>query len=285
MNRAMSGVDEVPATRPLILLLSKYFRALSTTPAGKSATGRLLNEDYGRLTFVMRVWDSRKGTFAFEEHLPKILARVLASAKAELPAEVTAEFWGQTIAILSLSELLTANQISSIISSAVLVFLVSALVFRSAKLGLLVLAPLVTGIMMNFIVMALFRIPLDVVTITFTSIAIGIGVDNAIHLTIQYRRQAQIYTGDPDRTIEHTLKIAGRPMLLTTLSIMSALLGFVFSRFRPIAYFGLLISLSLLFTTMGALILLPVLLHGEARRRAPRAPRAPRAAPRAARPT
>ena len=283
MNRAMSGVDEVPATRPLILLLSKYFRALSTTPAGKSATGLLLNEDYGRLTFVMRVWDSRKGTFAFEEHLPKILARVLASAKAELPAEVTAEFWGQTIAILSLSELLTANQISSIISSAVLVFLVSALVFRSAKLGLLVLAPLVTGIMMNFIVMALFRIPLDVVTITFTSIAIGIGVDNAIHLTIQYRRQAQIYTGDPDRTIEHTLKIAGRPMLLTTLSIMSALLGFVFSRFRPIAYFGLLISLSLLFTTMGALILLPVLLHGEARRRAPRA--APRVAPRAARPT
>lgn len=272
MNRAMSGVDDVPATRPLILLLSKYFRALSATPAGKSVTGRLLNDDYSRLTFVMRVWDSKKGTFAFEEHLPKIFAQVLASAKAELPAEVTAEFWGQTISILSLSELLTRNQISSILSSAALVFLVSALVFRSAKLGLLVLAPLATGIMMNFIIMAVFRIPLDVVTITFSSIAIGIGVDNAIHLTIQYRRQSHIHAGDPDRTIEHTLKIAGRPMLLTTLSIMSALLAFTFSRFRPIAYFGLLISLSLVFTTAGALVLLPVLLHWDARGRARQAP-------------
>ena len=62
-------------------------------------------------------------------------------------------------------------------------------------------------------------------------------------------------------------------MLLTTLSIMSALLAFTFSRFRPIAYFGLLISLSLVFTTAGALVLLPVLLYvglvREARRIAP----------------
>ena len=273
MNRAMTGLDDVPAARPLILLLSRYFRALSATPVGKNVTGKLLNETYSRLTFVMRVWDSRKGTFAFEEYLPKILARVQEAAKAQLPAEVDAEFWGHTISVLSLSELLTRNQATSILFSALLVFLVSALVFRSAKLGLLVLAPLATGIMMNFIVMAIFRIPLDVVTITFSSIAIGIGVDNAIHLTIQYRRQAAIHVGDPERTIEHTMKVAGRPMLLTTLSIMSALLALTFSRFRPIAYFGLLISLSLMFTTLGALILLPVLLHWDARGKIRRAAR------------
>jgi uncharacterized protein len=273
MNRAMTGDDQVPEARPLILLLSKYFRALSSTPAGRNATGKLLNSDYSQLTFVLRVWDSRKGTFAFEEYLPRILARIQAAAKARLPAEVEAEFWGHTIAVLSLSELLTRNQVTSILTSALLVFLVSALVFRSAKLGLLVLAPLATGIMMNFIVMAIFRIPLDVVTITFSSIAIGIGVDNAIHLTIQYKRQSAIHAGDPERTIEHTLKVAGRPMMLTTLSIMSALFAFTFSRFRPIAYFGLLISLSLLFTTLGALILLPVLLYGDARRNARRAAR------------
>jgi len=147
-------------------------------------------------------------------------------------------------------------------------------VFRSAKLGLQVLAPLAVGIMMNFIVMAVFRIPLDVVTITFSSIAIGIGVDNAIHLTIQYRRQATIHVGDPEGTIVHTLKVAGRPMLLTTLSIMSALLSLTLSGFRPIAYFGLLISLSLLFTTVGALVLLPVLLYRDAKGKARRARRA-----------
>jgi predicted RND superfamily exporter protein len=120
--------------------------------------------------------------------------------------------------------------------------------------------------MMNFILMAAFSIPLDAVTICFASIAIGIGVDNAIHLTIQFRRQREIWPGQPDKTVEHTLKVAGRPMVLTSLSIMLALLVFVFSSFRPIEYFGVLISLSLIMTTAGALIVLPALLYQGALR-------------------
>jgi predicted RND superfamily exporter protein len=42
---------------------------------------------------------------------------------------------------------------------------------------------------------------------------------------------------------------------------MFALLVFVFSSFRPIIYFGVLISLSLVTTTAGALLLLPSLLY------------------------
>ena len=98
-------------------------------------------------------------------------------------------------------------------------------------------------------------------TVAFTSIAIGIGVDNAIHLTIQYRRQRAIWPGEPEKVIEHTLKVAGRPMILTSLSITCALLVFVFSAFRPILYFGVLISISLVMTTAGALTLLPSLLY------------------------
>jgi hypothetical protein len=134
-------------------------------------------------------------------------------------------------------------------------------VLRSVRNGLVVLAPLAVGIMLNFIIMAVFSIPLDAVTICFASIAIGIGVDNAIHLTIQFGRQRTIWPEDPEKVMEHTLKVAGRPMVLTSLSITCALLVFVFSAFRPILYFGVLISLSLVTTTLGALTLLPSLLY------------------------
>jgi predicted RND superfamily exporter protein len=214
MNRTMKGSNDVPGTRPLILLLSRYFAALRRNDCARSS----------------------------------------------------AEFWGGTISVLYIAELLTRNMLSSIVSSPILVFLLSALVFRSAKLGLFVLVPLASGIMVNFIIMSIFSIPLDVVTISFSAIAIGIGVDNAIHLTIQYRRQRGMFPDAPDRAIEHALKIAGRPMLLRTLSIMSDLLGLVLSSFNPIAYFGLLISLSLVLTTAGALIVLPVLLYSDAKR-------------------
>ncbi|MCX7028545.1 MAG: efflux RND transporter permease subunit [Spirochaetes bacterium] len=261
MNRAMTGAGEVPSSRPLVLLLSKYFAALSSTPAGGALTGTLMNKDFSRYTIVLHVWDSTAHDLAYESSLRVIMPRLKALGNGTLPPGVTGEYWGDTITILNMSSILLSNQISSILLSAVLVFLVSAIVLRSVRHGLMVLAPLAVGIMLNFIIMAVFSIPLDAVTISFASVAIGIGVDNAIHLTIQYRRQREIWPGDPEKTIEHTLKVAGRPMVLTSLSIMLALLVFVFSAFRPLVYFGVLISLSLVTTTAGALILLPAVLY------------------------
>jgi predicted RND superfamily exporter protein len=260
MNRAMTGAAEVPSTRPLVLLLSKYFAALSSTPAG-ALTGTLMSKDFSRYTIVLHVWDHQTHDLAFESSMRVIMPRLKALGEGVLPEGLTAEYWGSTITILSMSTILLRNQISSILLSAVLVFLVSAMVLRSVRHGLMVLAPLTVGIMLNFIIMAVFSIPLDAVTICFASIAIGIGVDNAIHLTIQFRRQREIWPAEPDKVVEHTLKVAGRPMVLTSLSITCALLVFVFSAFRPIMYFGVLISLSLVTTTLGALTLLPSLLY------------------------
>jgi len=266
MNRAMTGSSDVPATRPLVLLLSRYLTALSGTPVGQALAGTMVNRDATQYTIQLHVWDHEARSLAFEAALAKILPRLQDMAGTMLPAGVTPEYWGQTITVLAAARLMTRDQISSIFSSAVLVFLVSALVFRSIRHGLVVLAPMAVGIMLNFIIMGIFAIPLDAVTITFASIAIGIGVDNAIHLTIWYRRQRLRWPADPERRIEETMKIAGRPMVLTTLSIMAALLVFVFSRFRPIAYFGVLISLSLAMTTGAALLLLATLLYFGARR-------------------
>jgi predicted RND superfamily exporter protein len=181
------------------------------------------------------------------------------------------EFWGTTITVVSTSRILTRNQLSSILTSAALVFLIAAIIFRSLRHGLAVLAPLAVGIMLDFILMGILSIKLDVVTVAFTSIAIGIGVDNAMHLVVWYRRQQRVHPRDPQTTIQQTMRIAGRPMVLTTSSIAVALLVFVFSSFRPVMYFGILIAMSLFLTTLGALTLLPVILYFEAKVRARRA--------------
>ena len=48
---------------------------------------------------------------------------------------------------------------------------------------------MVTGIMLNFIIMDLLKLPFDVVTVMFSSVAIGVGIDDSIHLIIRYRRR------------------------------------------------------------------------------------------------
>ena len=161
---------------------------------------------------------------------------------------------------LELSETLIKDQIKSVIISALLILLLTSITFRSIKFGLFSLVPMLTGIMLNFIIMAFLDIPLDVVTIMFSSVAIGVGVDDSIHLIIQYRRQAGIFHKDKKKILEHTLKTAGRPILLTSISLVAGLLVLAFSSFMPIVYFGILVSLALTTTTIGALIILPALL-------------------------
>lgn len=270
VNLAMTGSDAVPDARPMVLTLSRYLTALSATPLGKSFTGALMNKDATQYTIQLHIWDHERRSLAFEQSASRTLLRLEAMAARMLPPEVIPEYWGETLSVLKAARLMSRDQITSIFSSALLVFLISALIFRSLPQGLAVLVPMAVGIMLNFVVMSVTAIPLDAVTITFASIAIGIGVDNAIHLTIWYRRQSALTAMQPERCIEETLKIAGRPIVLTSLSIMAALLVFVFSRFRPIAYFGILISLSLAMTAAAALTLLSAILYLGARRRARR---------------
>jgi predicted RND superfamily exporter protein len=130
--------------------------------------------------------------------------------------------------------------------------------------------------MQNFILMILLAIPFDVVTVMFSSVAMGVGIDDSIHLILWYRRELEALPAAGDRrlALTGTLVIAGRPIVLTSLTIIAGLLVLAFSRFMPILYFGLLISLALLTTTVGALVILPAVLSLEARRKAPAPARA-----------
>ena len=121
-------------------------------------------------------------------------------------------------------------------------------------------SPLVTGIMLNVIFMVLVKIPLDMITIMVSSVAIGVGVDDSIHFLIQFRRQIASGNRDIDTVIGNTLAIAGRPILLTTLSILAGLLILSFAIFKPIVYFGWLVAFTLAAACIGTIIVLPAIL-------------------------
>ena len=85
-------------------------------------------------------------------------------------------------------------------------------------------------------------------------------MDNSIHLLLQFRRQKRLYPDDIPKVFENTLTITGRPILLTSASIVGGLLILAFASFVPIVYFGILVSLTLFATAVGSLVVLPVIL-------------------------
>jgi predicted RND superfamily exporter protein len=179
---------------------------------------------------------------------------------AGLPAEVSTELWGMGLQYLSLSDLLRGNLARSFGLSVLLVLGVAVLSFRSLRYGLLAIVPLVSGMMLNFLLMALARIPLDMTTIMVSSVAVGMGVDDAIHFILSYRRRRARVAGDPRRAVAVTLVGTGRPIFLTSLSIVAGLAVLALASFRPIVYFGVLVVFTLAATCASTLLVLPALL-------------------------
>ncbi len=260
LNQVANGQDRVPDSRAPILLLARIVRALAAEPGSGNPASGLANEDFSRLTLSFRIYNSRTGKFINEQGLRDLLAEMKPIIAAGLPREVASELWGMGLQYLSLSDLLRGNLVRSFGMSVLLVLGVAMLTFRSVRYGLLTIVPLVTGMMLNFLLMALARIPLDMTTIMVSSVAVGMGVDDAIHFLLTYRRQAARLPGDPRRAVEVTLLETGRPIFLTSLSIVAGLAVLALASFRPIVYFGVLVVFTLAATCASTLVLLPALL-------------------------
>ena len=99
------------------------------------------------------------------------------------------------------------------------ILLLTVLVFRSLLYGVFSLVPLGAGLLLNFAFMAITRIPLDMTTIMVANIGIGVGVDSAIYLVIQYRRELALSPADYTAAIQRTLVVMGPPILLASLSM------------------------------------------------------------------
>ena len=258
LNRIMYGGNGIPATRAPALLLSRYVKMLASEQ--QSMLGFIASEDFSSITITMRIYDSSKGAFIDEIGLRELLDRIDRIQEREIPPAIRVERWGPILRYLSLSNVLQRDSLISMLIAAAAILAITAIAFRSIPFGLYALVPLATGIMLNLLFMVVMKIPLDMITIMVSSIAIGVGVDDAIHFLIQFRAQGALSRGDVDTAIRNTLAVTGRPIVLTTLSILAGLLILSFATFKPIRYFGLLVAFTLAAACIGTIVVLPAVL-------------------------
>ena len=182
-----TGRYELPTNRAVLLQferLSRAFAELDTTGA-ISVTERDL--DFSRVTINVRFAPPDE-LFGSNEHTAGVLERIDALAAEHLSRSLgPRDMWSWVAAIVNLPSIMLRDQIVAAAVALVLVFAVSTVGFRSAIIGALVLVPMVAGVMLNFIPLELARMRFDAVSVMFTSVAVGVGVDHAIHFLLQFR--------------------------------------------------------------------------------------------------
>ena len=102
-------------------------------------------------------------------------------------------------------------------------------------------------------------ISLNIATVLVASVALGIGIDYSIHIISLFNHSKNTH-GDINQAMEDTIMISGKAIVINVISVSAGFLVLLFSEMVPLQYFGLLIALSMIGSSLGALTLLPVIL-------------------------
>ncbi|MDY0288613.1 MAG: efflux RND transporter permease subunit, partial [Sphaerochaeta sp.] len=222
----------------------------------KADIGAILNEDGSSLTLFVQNYDAKDKDLMTVASAARV-EKVLEAKLPLLPNGTKITIRGEPHASLRFSTLLLSDQKKSTYLSFFLVFLVVLVAFLSLSQALFALIPILTGVMANYIFMYLLGIPFDMITVTFASVAVGAGIDDAIHFLLRYKNNLRISDLPIEQVVGITIKETGRPIILTTLSIIAGMLMFLFASYTPVRYFGSLMSIALLNCMLATIFVMP----------------------------
>ena len=131
---------------------------------------------------------------------------------------------------------------------------------RSLKIALISLIPNLIPMILVGGFMGAANVPLKVTTALIFTIAYGIAVDDTIHFLNSYRLQLKDKTSKKDAIRFAILKM-WRPMLYTSAVLFAGFMIFTLSQFKSISLLGFLVSGSLFAALLADLILLPLILN------------------------
>jgi uncharacterized protein len=167
---------------------------------------------------------------------------------------------GFTVLISDMTANILPTQFKTSGIALLLCLLVLVIVFRSFKYGLATLMVVVFGIVIEILVLYLLGWPLDFMTVTISSLLIGIGVDFGIHITHRFREELHHKGIELSKSIKMTVLHVGRSLVaaaFTTAGVF-AILGI--SQMVPLRRFGITIAVGLVGALVGAVLVLPSML-------------------------
>ncbi len=153
---------------------------------------------------------------------------------------------------------LTPTQTESLLITLIFVVIILSFLFRSGLVGGLAIIPIVLTILINFTVMGFGDIGLDSFTSMIASIAIGLGIDYAIHFISRFKKELE-EEGDTLKALQNTLGTTGISILTNAFSVGLGFLVLLAAGGQHIRRFGGLTSLTMIVSAILTLTLLPSL--------------------------
>lgn len=180
-------------------------------------------------------------------------------AKEFTTPDLTARITGSTHVNYHWIKSIGDNHASSVLISFAAVLLVAMLVFRSVIGGLLAVLPVATAVLVVYAVMGFGNLWLGTGTSMFAAIAIGLGIDFAIH-TLDRIRDIAKTEGLSDAALLKLYPNTGRALFFNFAGIAAGFGVLMTSEVPPLVRFGLLVAVSVATAFIAAMTIVPALI-------------------------
>ena len=155
-----------------------------------------------------------------------------------------------------LDHYLVTSQITSFATAFLTVFIVIFLVFKSARYGLLAIVPNLFPVLAVFGVMGWLDISLNIATVMVASVALGVVDDDTIHFISRFKRERE-GGASIHEAIERATIYEGRAALTTAIINSAGFAVLMMSEYRPSAWFGGLLALTMIVAFLAEVFILP----------------------------
>ncbi len=158
------------------------------------------------------------------------------------------------------ADLLIDSQTIALLFSKLAILFMAVLLLRSVIGGLAIVLPVVitTTIVAGFA--GWFGIPLDVSTALAAGIAIGVGVDFAVHYVFRYKLHRSAGQGH-ELAVLNTMKGVGRTIVFNAIIVSAGFAVLLLSEFPPHAKLGVFVVFYMMISCLVAMYVLPLILQ------------------------
>ncbi len=281
--RVLPGVGSVGSPVPL---LGELHRALLEDPAAPDlpATAPALEQ----ILFLGKGESELKQHLSFDDRYLRLTVgttptntadklllyeRIEAAALEVLGPAAPARVLGRNVLIAVGTKSIVDGQIRSLALASLLIGGLMIALFRSFRMGLLVMLPNLLPTAMLFGIMGWLAIPLTPITALVACTALGIAVDDTIHFLVRFYRELRDSghyiiqqnmglkrTDEQSIAMMKTLTSSGQAIVITTVTLVVGFAAMAVSSFQPVLHTGLLSSITMVVCLLGDLVMLPALL-------------------------
>ena len=248
----MHRVAEGDATGPPSQALVSQYLLLYSSSEFATYLDRFVDFERRHLNISLRT------TLTSSLDYKRVLSQVRERLDRFLPG-VKADVIGTIALVFESTDSIATSQARSLAVALVAIGLTLMLALRSLRFGLIAFPSNVLPILVLFGVMGWFGIRLDMLSSIAACLTLGIIVDDSIHFIFCFRR-AQDRGADPRSAIAEAFRIAGPPVIYTTIAVAGGFTALMLSGFTGIFNAGLLVVLSVTAALLTDLFLLPILL-------------------------